>query len=42
MPDDDEFETERNSNGESYEMFDLLQLDGANGVGKLVGAAVAH
>ncbi len=38
---DGEFEMERNSDGDDYEMFDLLQLDGVNGAGKLVRAAVA-
>ncbi len=41
MPDDDEFEADRNCTRDSYEMCNLLQLDGVNGVGKLVGAAVA-
>ncbi len=42
MPDDNGFEMERNSNGDSFDMFDLSQLDGANVFGELEGEAVAH
>ncbi len=38
FPDDDDFETEKNSDGSSYEQFNF---DGSNHVGKFVGAAVA-